>query len=106
MVKMRCGIVAFLHLSFLFMAGQFPHSSSCSHREVEEHSPKGIASVCGRGLGEMKNIRKPYHSLMLNLISLMKVDVDKERVWRRVRVDKEVVLCINELHVGLVGIVH
>ena len=73
---------------------------------MEEHSPKGIASVCGRGLGEMKNIRKPYHSLMLNLISLMKVDVDKERVWRRVRVDKEVVLCINELHVGLVGIVH
>ena len=56
MVKMRCGIVAFLHLSFLFMAGLFPLSSSCSHREVEEHSPKGIASVCGRGLGGIKNI--------------------------------------------------
>ena len=88
------------------MAGQFPHSSSCSHREVEEHSPKGIASVCGRGLGGMKNIRKPYHSLMLNLTSLMKVGVDKERVWRRVRVDKEVVLCINELYTDLTGIVH
>ena len=43
---------------------------------------------------------------MLNLTSLMKVGVDKERVWRRVRVDKEVVLCINGLYVDLVGIVH
>ena len=36
----------------------------------------------------------------------MKVGVDKEMVWRRVRVDKEVVLCINELYIDLVGIVH
>lgn len=76
------------------------------HRAAEKHSPKGIASVCGRGLGGMKNIRKPYHSLMLNLTSLMKVGVDKERVWRRVRVDKDVVLCINELYMDFMGIVH
>ena len=54
-----------------------------------------------------KNIDRVFeYSVPEDLTSLMKVGVDKERIWRRVRVDKEVVLCINELYMDFIGIVH